>query len=128
MKGAIAETTVLFPIPLEDLRLVLFPDASTLKRVLLEEQVYGSISTAAFGDMHQLVVIPVLAQNSLRPGRLAIKEIDDVIRTILTYKGSEEDDGVRTEVHLAVEAPFVIRVLQHLSQVRSELRINHELT
>ena len=93
--GAIAETAVLFTVPLEDLRLILLSYASTLKWILLEKQIERAIATTSLRNMHQLVVIPVLTQDFFRPGCLTIKQIYYIAGAILADKRAKEYDGVR---------------------------------
>ena len=115
-------------VPLEDLGLVFLADGPTLKRILLEEQVKRPVPAAAFRHVKELVIVPVLAKHALRPRCLAIEKLNNILRTILAHKRPEENNGVCAQVHLAVEAPFVVGVLEHLCQVGRQLRINCQST
>ena len=115
-------------VPLEDLGLVFLADGPTLKRILLEEQVKRPVPAAAFRHVKELVIVPVLAKHALRPRCLAIEKLNNILRTILAHKRPEENNGVRAQVHLAVEAPFVVGVLEHLCQVGRQLRVNYQST
>ena len=108
-------------VPLEDLGLVFLADGPTLKRILLEEQVERPVPAAAFRHVKELVIVPVLAKHALRPRCLPIEKLNNILCTILAHKRPEENNGVRAQVHFAVEAPFVVGVLEHLCQVGRQL-------
>ena len=115
-------------VPLEDLGLVFLADGPTLKRILLEEQVKRPVPAAAFRHVKELVIVPVLAKHALRPRCLAIEKLNNILRTILAHKRPEENNRVRAQVHLAIEAPFVVGVLEHLCQVGCQLRVDCQST
>ena len=119
---------MLLAVPLEDLGCVFLANGTTFKRILLKEQVEGLITAAVFSHMKELVVVPVLAEYSLRPCRLPLEKLDNILCTALTHERPEEYNSVRAQIHLTVEAPLVVRILQHLLQVSRQLRVHDQLT
>ena len=68
-----------FAIPLEGLGGVLIFDVFAFELVLLEKLVDWPITTAPARDVHQLIVVPVLREDALRPGLLPPEKHDDFL-------------------------------------------------
>ena len=127
-KNTVAETSMLLAIPLENLGLVLFANRCAFHAILLKKQVEWPITPASFSHMQQLIVIPVLSKHFFGPCGLPVEKLGDVLGATRADKRSEEYNCMGGEVHLAVEAPFIVGVLKHLLQVGRKLRVNHRLT
>lgn len=111
-------------IPLENLGVVLFADLTALERILLEEQVEGLVTAGSLSYVHELIVVPLLAENSLGPNCGPAELTDELGSAALADKCAEEDNSVSAFVDLAVKTPFVVRLFEQILQVASQLGIN----
>ena len=73
--------------------------------------------------MHQLIVVPLLAENFLRPNRGPAELTDELSSATLADKCAVKDNCVSAFVDLAVKTPLVVRLFKQLLQVARQLRI-----
>ena len=109
---AIAESSKPIAVPLENLRIVFVSNLTRLDTILLEKLVKCLIPATASCDMHQLIIVPMLRQHTLRPRSFSTKLTNDAIGAVFADKAPEEYDCVRALRHLTVQTPFIIRILQ----------------
>ena len=111
---AIAESSQPVAVPLEDLRIVFVFNIARLNTILLEKEVKCLISATTSCNMHQLIVVPMLCQHTLRPRSFSSKMINDAIGAVFADKTPEENDRVSALRHLTIQTPLIVWILQEV--------------
>ena len=110
-KGTIAKGLMLPSVPNKRFWIVLFFHVTTLNSVLLKEQVQWSVTATPACNVDKLIIVPVLRKHLFRPSLLPAKLDDQILGAILTHESAKHDNCIRTEIYLAIKAPFIVRIL-----------------
>lgn len=87
------------------------------------------VASASFGDVHQLIVVPMLSKHFFGPRLRPAKKLNMLIGTFFANEYTEHHDGVRGLLSPAVQTPLVVMVInQGLCKVFFKLWVEGQET